>query len=336
MNDFWPLCGYSELVTGADGRLIITDDYIRRYLRREELAPLPSSCVAERELHSTLLSDPRQVVSEEALNGLADADARDNYRVFLKFRQALLNAGTLESFYVNLFRDGIAIPPDFIHETVQVLVRHLLDGCTDGLLARAGEVFFRLQRATVNEGAVLLGDAQVVSTQQQTGGLGNLGRMLLEVNVPIRAAAMEVLNEGNHSGYFSRSDRHDTLLQVNPGSPGSRALSILLERWVRHFHGAEVKVEPIREVPDDDWLWHVGLDVEATGLLNAVYSGQALAEDDMRRILCLFSMQFADASLIRPELQGAPVYLGMAMTKDGLLRFKPQNLLMNLPLATAA
>lgn len=336
MNDFWPLCGYSELVTGADGRLAITDDYIRGYLQREELAPLPSSCEVERELHSTLLSDPRYAISVEVLNRMADADARDNYRVFFNFRQALLNAGTLESFYVNLFRDSIAIPPDFIHETVQVLVRHLLDGCTDGVLARAGEVFFRQQRATVNEGAVLLGDAQVLSTQQQTGGLGNLGRMLLEVNVPIRAASMEVLNESNHSGYFTRSDRHDTLLQINPGSPGSKALSILLERWVLHFHGAEVTVEPIREVPDDDWLWHVGLDVESTALLNAVYSGQALAEEDMRRILCLFRMQFADASLMRPELQGAPVYLGMAMSKDGSLRFKPQNLLMNLPLASAA
>jgi hypothetical protein len=336
MNDFWPHCGYAELVTGADGRLCITEAYIRRYLVREELAPLPTSCSAERALHASLLQDPRREISAAALDGMADPDSRDNYRVFLNFRRALLHAPTLESFYSNLFRDSIAIPPDFIHETVQVIVRHLLNGCDNGLLARAGEVFFRQQRATVNEGVVLLGDAQTVTTQQQTGGLGNLGRMLLEVNVPIRSASMDVLNESNHSGYFGRSDRYDTLLQINPGSPGSKALATLLERWVGHFHGAEVKVEAVHEVPEEDWLWHIGLDAEATGLLNAVYSGQTLPVDDMRRILCLFRMQFADPSLMRPELQGAPVYLGMAMGKDGLLRFKPQNLLMNLPLASAA
>ena len=33
------------------------------------------------------------------------------------------------------------------------------------------------------------------------------------------------------------------------------------------------------------------------------------------------------------DLAGAPVWLGLAMAADGALRLKPQNLLLNLPLA---
>ena len=39
---------------------------------------------------------------------------------------------------------------------------------------------------------------------------------------------------------------------------------------------------------------------------------------------------------MRAEMSGKPVYLGLAATVDGHLRMKPQNLLMNLPLATRA
>jgi len=38
--------------------------------------------------------------------------------------------------------------------------------------------------------------------------------------------------------------------------------------------------------------------------------------------------------VMRPELAGSPVFLGLAMAADGTLRMKPQNLLMNLPLAS--
>jgi hypothetical protein len=33
------------------------------------------------------------------------------------------------------------------------------------------------------------------------------------------------------------------------------------------------------------------------------------------------------------DLQGRPVYLGLAMNESGLPKLKPQNLLLNLPLA---
>jgi hypothetical protein len=39
---------------------------------------------------------------------------------------------------------------------------------------------------------------------------------------------------------------------------------------------------------------------------------------------------------MRAEIAGKPVFLGLAATPDGHLRMKPQNLLMNLPLARRA
>jgi hypothetical protein len=47
-------------------------------------------------------------------------------------------------------------------------------------------------------------------------------------------------------------------------------------------------------------------------------------------------MEFADPSLMRPEIAGRPVYLGMAVDTGSTLRVKPQNLLFNLPLAASS
>ncbi len=47
-------------------------------------------------------------------------------------------------------------------------------------------------------------------------------------------------------------------------------------------------------------------------------------------------MRFADTSVMLPEVAGRPVYLGLAMTADNRLTLKPQTLLVNLPLLSAA
>lgn len=331
--DFWQHCGYHLLDRAPGGRLLVTDDYLRLYYARPELAPVADSCAAERRLHDSLLEAPRRAVADAEVDALADPDARENYRVMLRFRGQLLAAPTLEAFYSRLFRGDVAVPPPFIHHTVEVILRGLLEGCDSGLLARAAEVFFRQQRVSINDGAVMLADAETVNLHAESGGLGNLGRMLREVNAPLRSLELDVLDDGNHMEYFNRDERRDTALQINPGLPGSLALCEVLERWVGHFHGTAVKVTPVREIPDEDWLWHVGLDVEATAMLNEIYSGGEVDEERMRRIVGLFRMDFTDAGALQPEMRGAPVFLGMAMTPDGGLRLKPQNLLLNLPLA---
>jgi len=53
----------------------------------------------------------------------------------------------------------------------------------------------------------------------------------------------------------------------------------------------------------------------------------------MERLLCLFELRFANASDMQPAIAGRPVYLAMALDRDHRLKLKPQNLLLNLPLA---
>ena len=334
--DFWQHSGYHRLDRASDGHLRVTDDYLRDYYLRPELAPVAESCAAERRLHDSLLEAPRRAVGEPEIAALADPDAQENYRVMLRFREQLLAAPTLEGFYFDLFRRDIAVPPPFIHHTTEVILRGMLEGTGNGLLARAAEVFFRQQRVSVRDGAVMLADAETVNLHAESGGLGNLGRLLLEVNAPLRSLDLDVLTEANHAEYFSRDGRRDTVLQINPGLPGSLALCELLARWVAHFHGTAVKVAPIREIPDEEWLWHVGLDAEASAMLNEIYAGGEVDEERMRRVVGLFRMDFADAGALQEELRGAPVFLGIAMTAEGNLRLKPQNLLLNLPLARRA
>jgi uncharacterized protein DUF6352 len=332
--DFWKSCGYNLLRKGADGRLLVTDDYLRFYYRRPELAPVAESCPAERALHASLIEQPRRAVPESEIAAVADADARENYRVILRFRDQLLTAPNLESFYASLFRDDVAVPPDFIHHTVQVILRGILDGAQDGLDVRAAELLFREQRVSVTDGAIMLADAETVEMHASGGGFGSLGRLLQEGQMPLRTIELDVLDDKGAARYFERDERYDTVLNLNHGRPGCLAFARVLERWIAHFHGVRAAVKPVREIPDEDWVWHVGLDAEASAMLNEIYDGKEVAEERMKRVIGLFRVEFRDPIVLRPEVAGSPVFLGMAMTADGALRMKPQNLLMNLPLAS--
>jgi hypothetical protein len=336
MPDFWPSCGYKLLRKGADGRLIVTDDYLRLYYSRPEITPVAESCPAERTLHDSLLAAPRREVPDAEIAAVADPGAQDNYRVMLRFRRELLAAPTLEAFYAGLFQRDIAVPPDFIYHTTQVILRSLLDGTGDGLEARAAEVLFRKQRVSVNAGAILLADDETVEMHASGGGFGELGKLLKEGQTPLRTIELDVLDEKSAGRYFERDERFDTVLSLDFGRPGCSALCRVLERWLAHFHGVRVSVKPVREIPDEEWVWHVGLDAEASAILNEIYNGGELEETRMKRIIGLFRAEFRDPIVMRPEVAGAPVFLGLAMAPDGTLRMKPQNLLMNLPLARRA
>jgi hypothetical protein len=333
MSDFWPSCGFNLLRRGTDGRLVVTDDYLRLYCARPELAPVAESCGAERALHASLLQNPRRDVTEAEIEALADSDARENYRVFIRFRSRLLSAETLEAFYFDLFRDDIAVPPDFIHHTAQVILRGILDGASDGLEARAAELFFRKQRVSINDGTIMLADDETVEMHASGGGFGNLGMLLKEGRTLPRTIELEVLDEASAGRYFERDERHDTVLNLDHGRSGCLALARVLERWIAHFHGVRPVVKPVREIPDEDWVWHVGLDAEATAMLNEIYNGGEVEEGRMKRVIGLFRVDFRDPVVMRPDVAGAPVFLGLAAAPDGTLRMKPQNLLINLPLA---
>jgi hypothetical protein len=182
----------------------------------------------------------------------------------------------------------------------------------------------------------MVADEQTVHTHASSAGLGNIGRLLRELQAPLRNAELDVLDLQSHATYFERDERHDLALAVNPGQPGAAAFARVLEKWIAHFHGVAARVTPVREIPDEEWTWHVGLDAEATVMLNDIYNGGEVDEDRMKRIIGLYRAEFSDASAMQAELRGAPVFFGLAMSPEGTLRMKPQNLLMNLPLARRA
>lgn len=336
-RDFWRSSGWHLLERRPDGRHVVTDDFLRAYLLRPELRPVEESCAAERALHAALLDDPRRPVTPVALLRLKDPDARENHELFAVFRDHLLRHPTLEDAYLALaLGEGPAVPPLFLDHLVHAILRGVLDGCADGLRLRAAECLFRAQSVTVREGAVLLADAETVELHARTGGFGGLGQLLVEAGERPRAVELDVLNEGNAASYFARSDRFDTVLDASFTRPGLDALCRVLEAWLRHFLAVPASVQPLQSVRDERWRWHLGLDAEATAILNALYAGEEIDEDRREWLLSLFRLELKDPELVHVDLRGRPVYMAMARDAKGRLRLKPQNLLVNLPLAARA
>jgi len=352
MQDFWPSSGFNQLQRNSRGWLLPTDDYLRLFLERPELALLPESCAAEQALHAALVAAPIRPVHEAELQAMQDGDARDSYSLFLRFRDGLLDAGTLEAYYLSLFRSGsISIPPLFIDLLAQAIVRNLLDSATDAYEVRAAEMLFRPQRISTQEGQVLAGDLDRLDMLNDTGGLGDFGRFLAEAKAPLRSIDMQVLTDGNALDYWQASERHNFLLDLTHeinndlshglvftmtrARSGLTALARVLEKWVQHFLGVAVKIRPLQKIDDTAWRWHVGLDAEATALLNDLYEDRPVESERSARLVSLFRLDFANPQEMRTDVAGKPVYLGLMMNAGQVLKLKPQNLLLNLPLPGA-
>jgi hypothetical protein len=332
--DFWPSCGYRLLTVGADRRLTVTDDFLRASLLRPELAPIPESCAAELALHEKLVAVPRAAVEESERAPIADADVRENYGVWLRFRQRITSAPSLEAAYVALFRDGVDVAPLFVRQLTEILLRHILGEQADPIEARAAEMLFRTQQIAITDaGAVMAADSATVELLASTGGFGSLGELLRQNRTPVRTVDLDTLDAANATVYWDRDERHDMAVSLNRGQPALDRLCRVMEKWILHFLGVVVAICPQGEIDDKRWVWHVGLDVEASALLNDLYNRVEVDDERMRRLLCLFELSFADPGDMRPAIAGRPVYLAMAMDQDGRLKLKPQNLLLNLPLA---
>jgi hypothetical protein len=333
--DFWRSSGYRLLAVGSDGRLTVTDDFLRVYLARPELAPVPESCAAERAQHDARVANPRCHVPDAEVEAIADPDAPEYFRIWLRVRTRLTAASSLEAAYVGLFRgEGVDVPPLLVHHLTEVIVRGILGEDADPLEARAGEMLFRVQKiAVLEDGAVMAADDAAIEMYGTTGGFGSLGELLARNKTPLRSVEFDVLEAESAHRYWDRDERHDLAVSLNRGRPALAALTRVLEKWIAHFLGVGVKIAPQREIDDARWVWHVGLDAEASALLNDLYNRVEVEEDRMRRLLCLFQLDFADPGAMRPAISGRPVYLAMAMDDGNRLRLKPQNLLLNLPLA---
>jgi len=281
------------------------------------------------------MESPRRAVAEAEISAVEDADAQHNYRTLLRFRDRLLAAGSVEGCYMGLFKGGVDVPPLFIDQLVHVILRNLLDDCDDPLRLRAAELLFREQKATLQDGHVLLADLETVQMHASGNRYGGIGQLIVEAQGSLGQVDLDVLDRANAVLYWERESRHDTVISLTYGRAALDALCRVIEAWVAHFHAVEVSVKPLRRIEEARWAWHIGLDAESTEILNALWAGGQVDAGRMRNIVALFSMQFADPAVMRDSVAGRTVYLALSVDEDQVVRMKPQNLLVNLPLREA-
>ncbi|MES2099590.1 MAG: DUF6352 family protein, partial [Pseudomonadota bacterium] len=261
MHDPRPASGPSHLEPVPGDWLRPTDAWLRPFLALPELALVDESCAAEIALHEALAASPSRAVAPGELDAVRDDDARANYAMFLAFRDALLAAGTLEAYYLALMRSAqVTIPPVFIEHLVQAIVQHLLaiddQPADDAFEARAAELLYRPQRLTLTDGRMLCADLATIDLLNETGGFGDIGRLLVQGNAPMAAVQMTVLSADNAADYWPRAARHAFVLDLTHevssdvghgltftmtrAHSGLKALARVLERWVAHLLGVQV------------------------------------------------------------------------------------------------
>jgi Family of unknown function (DUF6352) len=329
MKDFWLSCGHHLLDRDDDGALLVTEEFLKAYLARPELAAPADACAAERALHAALLADPRRPVPSPEIAAIADPDARENWVLMIAFRDRLLAHGTAESAYLDIARRGARdTPPLFINHLVQVILRNLLDGCEDPFVLRAAELFYRPQRLTLHGGSLIAADEESVSGLNA----GPVSPLVAMLGLP-PPGDIDVLNEDNSESYWARSDRFDLALDLTAGRRALHALGEAVGRWIAHLLSLAADIEPLVEATDIDLAWYIGLDSEATAIGDALWNGQELDQAARERIVGLYRLMLRDDARVLDEAKGKPIYLIMAMTPERTLRMKPQNLITGLPIA---
>ena len=147
-------------------------------------------------------------------------------------------------------------------------------------------MLFRAQKIAVTDaGAVMAADAAAVELLATTGGFGSLGELLQQNRTPVRSVDLDTLDcaTGRRTG---SGERHDMAVSLNRGRPALDGLCRVLEKRIAHFLGVLVAIRPQSEIDDERWVWHVGLDAEASALLNDLYNRVDVDERRMGRLLC--------------------------------------------------
>jgi hypothetical protein len=328
MKDFWLSCGHHLLDRDAGGGLLVTDEFLKVYLARPELAPPPDAGPNERALHAAVLADPRRTVTAEEIGAIADPDARENWELMIAFRDRLLRHPTIEAAYAKMAREGTGrTPPLFVNQLAHVILRNALDGCDDAYVLRAAEMFFREQRLTVHEEALIAADEETIV------GIGDapLSPLVSMLGLPA-SSEIDVLSDANAHTYWDRSDLFDMALDMTAGRRSLAALGEVIAAWIFHMLSIEVDVEPLTEIRDINLTWYVGLDAEATKIGDALWNGEELDEQARSRVIGLYRLTFRDPGVVTEQVRGEAVYLLLAMTPDRVLRIKPQNLVTGLPI----
>ena len=333
-REIWRSAGLGLLGRAEGGRLALTEAFLRAYFIRPELRPVEESCAAELRLHEALMAEPLRPVGNGDLAAIRDADAADNYRAVLAFRDHLLAHPTLEAAYLSVFNgDAVSIAPIMLDHLVHAVMASLLSGIDDAFRARAAELFFREQSVMTGDGVLMLADAEMVELHAASAGARTVGGPLAQSRAARREVTFDVLSEENADHYWQRADQYDMAIDFRFTEPALDAFARNLELWLSHLLSVETRIQPQRKIEDARWTWHVGLDAQATRILNALYDGQPVDDEALSDIVALFRLDWLDRRDAVDGMADKPVYLALAKRRDGVLKMKPQNLLTNLPLA---
>jgi len=327
MRDFWLSCGHHLLDHDEGGGLLVTDEFLKVYLARPELAPPPEACAVERTLHAALLAEPRRAISASDIAAMADPDARENWTFLIAFRDRLMRHKTLEAAYLDLVRNGLgSTPPLFLNQLVHLILRNALDGVEDPLVLRAAEIFFRPQRLTLHEGSLIAADEETIA-----GKSGKPVSPLVSMLGLPPESEIDVLSDDNAEIYWERSDLFDTALDMTAGRQGLTVLAQVIERWIGHLLAVDVAVEPLTEMRDVTLTWYVGLDAEGTRIGNSLWNGDEIEDAERAGVIGLFKLTFRDPETVIDKVGREPVFLILAMNGEKIVRMKPQNLIAGLP-----
>ncbi|MGA7803779.1 DUF6352 family protein [Bradyrhizobium sp.] len=326
-RDFWRSSGHHLLDRDASGRLLVTDEFLKAYLARPELVPPKDACAAERELHRSLLRDPRLFVPVSRIAAISDADARENWQMMISWRDHLVKHLNLEAAYLAIFRRNIRFPHVLINQLVHSILRNALDDCDDAFTLRAAEMFFRPQKLVIGEGSVIAVDEETESPLDRQPRSPLTGLLGLPATFDI-----DLLDDATAAGYWQRSDRFDMALDLAAGRRGLAALGDVVTRWLSHLLAVDVAIEALTELRDARLSWYVGLSSDATRIGDEIWNGGEFSDAMRAQLVGLFRLTFLEPADMIERMRGEPVYLMMAMAPDEVLRLKPQNLVTGLPI----
>ena len=124
--------------------------------------------------------------------------------------------------------------------------------------------------------------ADHATVQLQAG----MARMLQEGPAPDEVS-IDILATETADEYWQRSDMFNTSVDLAFTQPLDGFCRV--GSWIAHFLGITTRIQPMREIEDESWSWHVGLDAVSNDLFNII-CWWMLARTE-HSILCLFKLE---------------------------------------------
>jgi hypothetical protein len=74
------------------------------------------------------------------------------------------------------------------------------------------------------------------------------------------------------------------------------------------------------------------LESEGTKIGNLLWEGKEIDPTQKARLIAVFKLTFIDKARVKQGYEDSPIWLLLGMDEGNVVRFKPQNLLLSLPL----